>query len=158
MCNALLAERANLSIYDPRVAAEAIGIALKRDDGAEELLHVEGSALAACTGAHAIIVLTEWDEFTRLDFGALYATMQKPAFVFDGRNLLDHARLREIGFIVHGIGVPPPRPSPPTGEAAQLAMSADLAARARLRVGGAPLGEGDQSPLSPAYAGRVTLD
>ena len=39
--------------------------------------------------------------------------MQKPAFVFDGRNLLDHAALREIGFIVHGIGKAQPRgPAP----------------------------------------------
>ena len=41
-------------------------------------------------GAHAVLVLTEWDEFARLDFQRVYASMQKPAFIFDGRNLLDH--------------------------------------------------------------------
>lgn len=54
----------------------------------------------AADGAHALCVLTEWDEFKRLDFGRIYERMLKPAFVFDGRNLLDHAALRELGFIV----------------------------------------------------------
>jgi len=62
-------------------------------------------------GAHAVVVLTEWDEFSRLDFARVYESMQKPAFVFDGRNILDHAALRQIGFHVYGVGAllcPPP--------------------------------------------------
>ena len=55
-------------------------------------------------GAHAVVVLTEWDEFSRLDFARVYGSMQKPAFVFDGRNILDHAALRQIGFHVYGVG------------------------------------------------------
>ena len=51
-------------------------------------------------------MLTEWDEFKTLDFERIYAKMMKPAFVFDGRNILDHARLREIGFIVYALGKP----------------------------------------------------
>ena len=50
--------------------------------------------------------MTEWDEFKALDFAKIYASMVKPAFVFDGRNVLDHAALRELGFIVYGIGKP----------------------------------------------------
>jgi hypothetical protein len=56
--------------------------------------------------AHAICVLTEWDEFKSYDYQALYNTMVKPAFIFDGRNILDHAALREIGFIVYALGKP----------------------------------------------------
>jgi UDPglucose 6-dehydrogenase len=51
-------------------------------------------------------VLTEWDEFKGYDFQRIYQGMRKPAFVFDGRNILDHARLREIGFIVYALGKP----------------------------------------------------
>lgn len=62
--------------------------------------------LQACEGAHGIALLTEWDEFKALDFEKVYASMMKPAFVFDGRNLLDHAKLREIGYIVYALGKP----------------------------------------------------
>jgi UDPglucose 6-dehydrogenase len=49
-------------------------------------------------------VLTEWDEFKTADFRAVYDTMRKPAFLFDGRNILDEAALRAIGFRAQGIG------------------------------------------------------
>ena len=51
-------------------------------------------------------MLTEWDEFKTLDYERIYAKMMKPAFIFDGRNILDHARLRAIGFIVYALGKP----------------------------------------------------
>jgi UDPglucose 6-dehydrogenase len=59
---------------------------------------------AACDKAHAVVLLTEWDEFKELDFARIYAAMQKPAFFFDGRNLLDLAQLRTVGFQAFGIG------------------------------------------------------
>ncbi len=55
-------------------------------------------------GSHAVAVLTEWDEFTTLDFESIYANMLKPAFLFDGRNILDHGRLKRVGFDVYAIG------------------------------------------------------
>lgn len=64
------------------------------------------SAVEAITGAHAVAILTEWDEFKTLDWKALLGKMQRPAFVFDGRNILDHEALRELGFIVYGLGKP----------------------------------------------------
>ena len=60
----------------------------------------------ACDGAHGITILTEWDEFKKLDYERIYKSMMKPAFVFDGRNILDHAKLREIGYIVYALGKP----------------------------------------------------
>lgn len=63
-------------------------------------------AYAAAAQTHAIAVLTEWDEFRRLDMGRVLAGMQRPAFVFDGRNILDVARLTSLGFEVHSIGRP----------------------------------------------------
>jgi UDPglucose 6-dehydrogenase len=59
-------------------------------------------AYEATKGAHGLCILTEWDEFKTLD----YQSMQKPAFVFDGRNIVDSEKVREIGFIVYSIGKP----------------------------------------------------
>lgn len=63
-------------------------------------------AVQAADGAHAICVLTEWSEFRSYDYAAIYEKMHKPAFIFDGRNVLDHDKLREIGFIVYALGKP----------------------------------------------------
>ena len=57
-------------------------------------------------GCHAIAVMTEWDEFKTLDYKKIYDSMAKPAFLFDGRNIVDAAALREIGFTVYSIGKP----------------------------------------------------
>ena len=62
--------------------------------------------LEAVTGAHAIAVLTEWDEFIHYDYQAIYNVMSKPAFIFDGRGILPHNELRKIGFEVYAIGKP----------------------------------------------------
>jgi UDPglucose 6-dehydrogenase len=67
------------------------------------------SAAQAAKGAHALLVLTEWDEFRALDFEAIYQSMVKPAWIFDGRSLLDHAKLRQIGFKVYSVGKPLPQ-------------------------------------------------
>ena len=58
----------------------------------------------ACKNAHAIAILTEWDEFKTYDWQKIYDTMQKPAFVFDGRNILDKNKLEKIGFVYQAIG------------------------------------------------------
>ena len=55
-------------------------------------------------GSHAIAVLTEWDEFKKYDWKRIYSNMQKPAFVFDGRNLLDKDLMEGIGFKYNSIG------------------------------------------------------
>jgi UDPglucose 6-dehydrogenase len=65
------------------------------------------SALDACTKAEAIVIATEWKEFQQLDWPAVYEQMNKPAFVFDGRMLVDADELRRIGFTVRAIVHPP---------------------------------------------------
>jgi UDPglucose 6-dehydrogenase len=72
--------------------------------GVDSRLTVATSAYEAAEGAHAVAVLTEWDEFRHLDYARIFAAMNKPAFIFDGRNILDLAKLRELGFRAHGIG------------------------------------------------------
>ena len=117
VCRDLLRERARLAIYDPRVEPEQIlrelesactdlgGVLSAQDrELIQNNVEVCGDATTAADGSHAIAVMTEWDEFRDLDFEAIYASMRKPAFVFDGRNLLPADRLRGIGFEVHAIG------------------------------------------------------
>jgi UDPglucose 6-dehydrogenase len=60
----------------------------------------------AAAGCDAIAVVTEWDIYRNLDYKKVYQSMTKPAFIFDGRNILDHKRLFEIGFNVFCIGKP----------------------------------------------------
>ena len=85
----------------PRTGAKATAGTPRTDDVA-----VVASAYDAARGAHGLAVLTEWDEFKGLDYQKIYDGMMKPAFVFDGRNILDHAALREIGFVVYALGKP----------------------------------------------------
>ena len=63
-------------------------------------MHVEKSPYDAAHGAHAVVILTEWDEFKEYDYKTIYDNMLKPAFLFDGRLLLDHGKLKTIGFDV----------------------------------------------------------
>ena len=137
VCRFLLAEKATLSVHDPRVSSEAIGITFSGVRGAEELVAVETDPYVACDGAHAILVLTEWDVFTRLDYQRIFNRMERPAFVFDGRNLLDHDLLRSIGFTVFGIGKPLPPSQPPTAHEQEAAARQEAANRARVRAGAA---------------------
>lgn len=60
----------------------------------------------ACSQSHAIVICTEWDMFKGLDYERIYSGMCKPAFVFDGRLILNREKLRDIGFEVHTIGKP----------------------------------------------------
>ncbi len=104
VCQDLLAERAKVAIYDPQVTAEKVSADLGLKDLAAAGVEVCADAYAAATGAHALIICTEWDEFKNLDFSRIYEAMHRPAFVFDGRNVLDLAALRKIGFTASGIG------------------------------------------------------
>ncbi|MDQ8195080.1 UDP-glucose 6-dehydrogenase [Coraliomargarita sp. SDUM461004] len=103
VCQDLLDEQANLAIYDPKVEVEQIQRDLGIDADHPNVSYCK-DAYAATRDAHAILVLTEWDEFKALDFQRIYDQMQLPAFLFDGRNLLDLEALREIGFEASGIG------------------------------------------------------
>jgi UDPglucose 6-dehydrogenase len=104
VCRDLLAEHAQVAVYDPQVPAAEILRDVLGADGADARLTVAGSAYEAAQGAHVLAVVTEWDEFKALDFGRIHEAMAKPALVFDGRNLLDLAKLNALGFRAFGIG------------------------------------------------------
>jgi UDPglucose 6-dehydrogenase len=104
VCRDLLAEQARVVVYDPKVSAEEIMADVAGKDRHEPRLTVATSAYDAAAGAHAIAIVTEWDEFRTLDFGRILASMHQPAFLFDGRNITDLAKLRALGFRASGIG------------------------------------------------------
>ncbi len=105
VCRDLLTEHANVVVYDPKVPAdEIISDVCGKGVAASPRLAVAKTAYEACAGAHAIAIVTEWDEFKTLDYEKIFAGMPKPAFLFDGRNIVDLAKLRQIGFRACGIG------------------------------------------------------
>ena len=117
VCRDLLEERARLRIYDPKVSEDHIKqellYAMQHEPAKfggdvaafiDEHVEVVDSVDKASSGAHAIGILTEWDEFKDVDFKSIYNKMLKPAFLFDGRNILDHAALKAVGFDVYAIG------------------------------------------------------
>ncbi|EIE82514.1 hypothetical protein G6F46_005719 [Rhizopus delemar] len=105
-------ENAQVAIYDPKVEHEQIYMDLSEPgvvDNRKELdkqITICSDAYEATKGADAVVIVTEWDEFKSdvLDYSKIYENMNKPAFLFDGRLLVDAAQLRDIGFKVHVIG------------------------------------------------------
>ncbi len=99
----LLDERAALVISDPKALDNA------RNDLKDVAAGVtfEADPYKACEGAHAIAVMTEWKLYSELDYARIFASMLKPAFIFDGRNILNHQKLHDLGFNVYAIGKTP---------------------------------------------------
>jgi UDPglucose 6-dehydrogenase len=86
-------------LYDLKEAGVSDELIAKR-------LTIHTDAYSCAAGADAIVIATEWDEFKTLEYKRIYAEMNKPAFVFDGRLILDAKALTEIGFTVQVIGKP----------------------------------------------------
>ena len=99
----LLEEQAEVVISDPK----ALSNAPKELEGVEGDMTFEPDPYAAAKEAHAIAVLTEWNQYRDLDYERVFESMIQPAFIFDGRNILDHEKLYEIGFNVLAIGKKP---------------------------------------------------
>ena len=96
-------------MYDPKVTErqmlgdlDYLNTRSQKDNAS--YLQTNNDPYKALEGAHAVAVLTEWDEFTCYNWQAIYDSMQKPAFVFDGRNILDKQKLEAIGFVYTAIG------------------------------------------------------
>ncbi|MBT8303879.1 MAG: UDP-glucose 6-dehydrogenase [Bacteroidia bacterium] len=105
----LLNEQAEISVYDPKVNAEKIYADMdylntRSSDENRRLITVHDNPSQACEDSHGIAILTEWDEFIDYDWGNIYESMNKPAFVFDGRGILNKKTLEDIGFVYYKIG------------------------------------------------------
>jgi UDPglucose 6-dehydrogenase len=105
----LLNEQAHIAVYDPKVTEVQILSDLnylntRPELENEKLIAVSTCPYENCKDSHAIAILTEWDEFKTYNWQKIYDNMLKPAFIFDGRNILDENELTKIGFIYQGIG------------------------------------------------------
>lgn len=109
VANDLINEQAKIAVYDPKVSRKKIIADLdyletRKTEKNEDSISTFEDPYEASVNSHAIALLTEWDEFKDYDWKKIYDGMQKPAFVFDGRNILNKTALEEIGFVYHGIG------------------------------------------------------
>jgi UDPglucose 6-dehydrogenase len=96
----LVEERAQVVITDP----EALGNAAIDLGSCGSAVKYSNDPYDAASGAHAIAIMTEWKLYKELDYKRIYESMEKPAFIFDGRNILDHQKLYDIGFNVFPLG------------------------------------------------------
>ena len=105
----LLQEKAKIRVYDPKVKRTQIVNDLLTANISKNLIEknveIFDNVNLACEGSHAVAIITEWDQFKDLNWDSIYEKMKKPAFVFDGRNILDKTKLENIGFKYNGIGV-----------------------------------------------------
>jgi UDPglucose 6-dehydrogenase len=105
----LINEQAQIAVYDPKVSAKKVLADLdyletRTTEKNSACVTSFNNAYEACENSHAIAVLTEWDEFGQYDWQKIYDSMQKPAFVFDGRNILNRSQMENIGFVYQAIG------------------------------------------------------
>ena len=109
VANSLIEEEANISVYDPKVQKNQIMSDLNKLNPSNEKKYADkldynSDPYIVAKNAHAIAILTEWDEFQNYDWKKIYLSMQKPAFIFDGRNILNKEELKKIGFIIYSVG------------------------------------------------------
>lgn len=105
----LLEEQAQIAVYDPKVQENQVlkdldCLATRSNDENRELLSVVEDPYEAAKDAHGLAILTEWDEFKDLDWKRIKDSMKKPAFVFDGRKLLNKKQIESLGFVYYAIG------------------------------------------------------
>lgn len=105
----LLNEQANIAVFDPKVSSEKIQSDLnylntRSEDENRAFVKAAKTPYEALNDAHAVAIMTEWDEFKTYDWKKIYENMKKPAFIFDGRNILDKSEMEKIGFVYSSIG------------------------------------------------------
>lgn len=105
----LIEEKANVIIYDPKVEEAQIlqdlnSLKTRESDQNSKYVKKVQCPYEATKNAHSIAIITEWDEFITYDYSLIFKQMIKPAFLFDGRRLLNHELLRSIGFQSYNLG------------------------------------------------------
>ena len=105
----LINEQASIALFDPKVEKKQVlsdlnYLETRNSEENKKYIEIFEDPYEACKNAHAIAILTEWDEFKNYDWQKIYNNMLKPAFVFDGRNILDLQKMNEIGFVYQSIG------------------------------------------------------
>ena len=112
----LLDEGAIINIYDPKVKSNQIKNDIVELNKKREIhpniiekkikqIKIYDNPIDACLDSHAIAILTEWDQFKKIDFKLIYKSMFKPAFLFDGRKIMNEEKIKKIGFNYYEIGI-----------------------------------------------------
>ena len=104
VCLSLLKEQANIGVYDPKARESQIRKELSQKSEWKHRLTIYSNPYDACSDSHAVAILTGWDEFRKLNYQRVFDSMKKPAFLFDGHNILDAKAMQKIGFQIKGIG------------------------------------------------------
>ena len=109
IADTLIEERALIQVFDPKVTgiqmlSDLNGLNTRSELENDKFLINHKDPYEALLGAHAVAIITEWDEFKTYDWQKIYNGMNKPAFIFDGRNIMDKNKLEKIGFQVKSIG------------------------------------------------------
>lgn len=105
---ALSNERASLRLYDPQAMAGA-KLIVRAQPGRIDYC---SSPYEAASGAHALLILTEWGEFQTLDLRKAAAVMEMPVLI-DGRNIYSPLAARQSGFEYYCMGREPHAQDPP---------------------------------------------
>ena len=100
-------ERGGEPGHSAHAGPQGVDTARQVRGGVEGNIQCESDPYQAAQGAHAVVLITHWEEYRTLDYRRLHQSMEKPASFFDGRNLLEPAGLHEIGFNVYPIGKAP---------------------------------------------------
>ena len=101
----LLNNKINIGVYDPKVENVQIQTDLKSiNNKYAENINFKKPPFDELINYNIIAVMTEWDEFINYDWKDIYNKMSKPAYIFDGRNILNDRLLKEIGFRYYAIG------------------------------------------------------
>lgn len=104
ICKYLLCEGAILHIYDPKVPKDKIYNDLCTQQNVKQLI-IENDPYTACDKTEAIAIITGWDLFNTLSYERIYENMEHPACIFDGCNILDRNKMKQIGFVMYSIGI-----------------------------------------------------
>ncbi len=106
VANNLLNENIEIYIHDPKVKRSQVDFDLSNLNPYydKSLVNFKDDPLSDISEHNIIAIITEWDEFKYYNWKKIYSKIKKPAYIFDGRNILEVEKIRKIGFNYIGIG------------------------------------------------------
>ena len=102
----LINNNIRIDIYDPKVNKDQVDFDLSylNENYNKSLVKFIDDPLLSISDYNLVAIVTEWDEFKEYDWQYIYSKIKKPAFIFDGRNILNVEKIKKIGFNYTGIG------------------------------------------------------
>ena len=106
VANNLINENISVDVYDPKVNQKQVNLDLSNMNlnYDKSLVNFIKDPFLSISKYNIIAIMTEWDEFKRYNWETIYENIKKPAYIFDGRNILDINEIKKIGYNYIGIG------------------------------------------------------